>query len=280
MANPPAEPRKKTAAVTGAASGIGRAFCLALARRGYDLILIDRSRAAAEELADKVKAEFPGITAEPCVADLTIPEQLEMAATTVRECPSLELLMNGAGFGTCGMFIETEFAAQKRMLDVHVTASVTLCRAALPGMVARDSGGIINIASINAYTRFPETVMYTATKMFLVAFTECIQVELEKMGARNVRVQALCPGQTRTAFTETQEMKGFDPSRVPAFMWMTPDTLVELSLARLARKSGTYIPLLRNKLFCFVFGNRLINELLVFLRKYGVLESILRLFRR
>jgi len=190
------------------------------------------------------------------------------------------MLVNAAGFGTCGNFFETDFAMQKKMIEVHVMAAVTLCRAALPGMIARNSGGIINIASINAFTRFPETAIYSATKMFLVAFTECIQAELDKVGAKNVAVQALCPGQTHTAFTETKEMRGFDPSRVPSFMWTTPDALVELSLARLARGSGTYIPRLRNKLFCMVFGSRLIDRILVFLRKYGVLEKVLAIFRK
>lgn len=273
-------PSARTAAVTGAASGIGRAFCLALAQRGYDLILVDRSGPAAAELAAKLKGDFDGITAHACVADLTEPLELERVAKTLRERPGLALLVNGAGFGTCGTFIETDFGAQAKMIDLHVLATVTLCRAVLPGMAARDAGGIINIASIAAFTRFPGACVYTATKIFLVAFTECIEVELDQMGARNVRVQALCPGNTRTAFNDTEAMRSVDPNRLPAFMWMTPERLVDLSLAALARGSGTYIPLMRNRLYCFVFGNRLIIRSLRLLRRLGVTEAILRVLRK
>jgi hypothetical protein len=270
----------KTAAVTGAGSGIGRAFCLALARRGYDLILIDRSPAATSDLAGKLAAEFPGTRVETCVADLTNPEELERAAGKVGECETLEMLVNGAGFGVCANFIETDFAKQKSMIDIHVIASARLCHAALRGMAARDSGSIINIGSISAFTRFPQAATYCASKMYMVAFTESLEVELRKMGVRNVKLQALCPGQTRTPFTDTEDMRGFDPSRIPPFLWMTPETLVELSLDRIEGKSGTYIPHLKNQLYVLAFGNRLVTPVLNFLRKRGILEMVLGVFRK
>ena len=232
------------------------------------------------ELAAKLNAEFSGINAEACVADLTKQEELLRVATVLSERASLQLLINGAGFGISRPFVEAEMSVHRQMIELHVLASVTLCRAVLPAMVAHDAGGIINIGSASAFTRFPGTAIYTATKMFLVAFTEVLEAELAKLGARSVRVQALCPGETRTPFTESETMRGYDASRVPWFMWMTPEALVELSLGALERKSGTYIPLLRNRLYCFVFGNRLINRILVVLRKYGVLEAILRMFKK
>jgi short-subunit dehydrogenase len=265
----------KTAAVTGAASGIGRAFCVELARRGYGLILIDRSLDAAKELAGRLE----GPTAQVCGVDLTETTGLEQAAAMVRECATLELLVNSAGFGTQGNFVETDFAAQRKMIDLHVTASVTLCRAALPRMVANNAGGIINVGSVAALTRFPDAAVYTASKMFLVAFTECLEAELDRMGAGNVRVQALCPGNTRTAFNDTEAMKGYDASRMPGFMWMTPERVVELALERLAERSGTYVPLFRNQVYCALFGNRVVNRALRALRKAGVTEAILRILR-
>lgn len=271
---------RKTAAVTGAASGIGLAYCIALAGRGFDLILIDRDAPAVAELLARLKREFPAISAEACVADLTDPADLDRTAAVLAGCGSLELLVNGAGFGTKEMFIDTVPAMQQKMIDLHVKASVALARAALPGMVARDSGGVINIASVAALVRFPGQCTYTATKMFLVAFTECLQVELDQMGARKVRVQALCPGNTHTAFNDTETMRGYDPGRMPEFMWMTAERLVELSLAALERGSGVYIPLLRNRIYCFVFGNPIMIRTLRFLRKTGVTEKIMSLVGR
>jgi len=271
---------RKTAAITGAAGGIGRAFCAALARQGFDLILLDHASGPVTELAARLNAEFEGMTALACVADLTQPEDLDRAAALVKQCATLELLINGAGFGSYGTFIETDYAVQLKMMQLHVIATVRLCRVALPGMVARGAGGVINIASISAFTRFPEISIYGPSKLFLVGFTECLQVELHKIGASRVRVQALCPGQTRTPFTETAGMRSFDSSRVPWFMWMSAEHLVELSLKALARRSGTFIPLWRNRLFCFVFGNPLVTRPLCFLRKLGVLEAILRFLRR
>jgi short-subunit dehydrogenase len=242
--------------------------------------LIDRSQEGATELAGKLEKEFAGVKAEVCAVDLANAEGLQRAAKAVSGRPTLELLVNSAGFGTRGSFVETEFAAQRKMIELHIIASVTLCRAALPGMAARNTGGIINVASVAALTRFPEAAVYTASKMFLVAFTECLEVELDNMGAHNVRVQALCPGNTRTAFNETDAMRGIDVSRMPDFMWMTPEELVELSLERLGRKSGTYVPLFRNQVYCFLFGNRFIIQVLRVMRKAGISEGILRIIRK
>jgi hypothetical protein len=271
---------RKTAAVTGAASGIGLAYCIALAGRGFDLILIDRAAAAAAELAARLRREYPAIAAEICVADLTDTTDLDRTAALLAACGTLELLVNGAGFGTKEIFTETIPATQQKMIDLHVKASVALARAALPGMVARNSGGIINIASVAALVRFPGQCTYTATKMFLVAFSECLAVELDQMGASNVRVQALCPGNTHTSFNDTETMRGYDPGRMPEFMWMTPDRLVELSLGALERGSGTYIPLLRNRVYCFVFGTPIMIRTLRFLRKTGITEKIMGLLGR
>jgi hypothetical protein len=279
MANPPS-PNSKTAAVTGAASGIGKAFCEAFARAGYDLILIDRSPAATEEFAAKLKAAFPNARIDTCVGDLLEPDDLERAAEMVASCATLERLVTAAGFGITANFSDTTFAKQKALIDIHVVASVRMCHAALQTMIPRDSGAIINISSISAFTRFPQTATYCGAKMFLIGFTESLAVELQKMGLRNIKLQALCPGQTRTAFPLSEDMRGFDPNRVPAFLWMTPEALVELSLARLERGSGTYIPHLKNKLYVFVFGNPIVTLLLNFLRKFGILEMALALFRR
>lgn len=273
----PAGEWRRTAAVTGAGSGIGRAFCIALAREGYDLILIDRSAEAISTLAVELCAEHKGITADLCAADLTLAKELETTAERLRGCGNLHTLVNAAGFGISGTFLDADFALQKNMIELHILATVALCRASLPGMVVRNTGGIINVASIAAFTRFPENSIYTASKMFLVAFTECLDLDLHKAGAGNIRVQALCPGQTRTPFVKTAALRGFDPSRIPSFMWMEPEQVVDLSLRALKKKSGTYIPMFRNRIFARVFGNRAVIRLLRVLRKFGLLEKCLEL---
>ena len=220
-----------TALITGASSGIGAAFARRLAAAGHNLILVarrlDRLEALAEELASR-----HNIVAEVLPADLAQPAGIERVETRLSGTDTPDLLINNAGFGTTGYFADIDLAKQLDMIQLHIVAPVRLCRAVLPGMIARSRGAIINVASIAAYWPLPENANYAASKMYLIVFSQSLQAELEGTG---VRVQALCPGFTYTEFHDTAEFARFDRRNIPAPLWMSADELARLSLAALER---------------------------------------------
>jgi short-subunit dehydrogenase len=124
------------------------------------------------------------------------------------------------------------------MHEVHVTATMRLTRAALAGMVPRGRGGVISVSSVAAFGQAPGNVSYCATKAWINSFTEGLDMELRALRSA-VRVQALCPGFTRTKFHETMEM---DTKEIPGFLWLDADRVVEESLRGLERGKVTVVP--------------------------------------
>ena len=233
-----------TALITGASSGIGAAFTRQLAATGYNLILVARRQERLESLAEELSASH-NAACEVLPADLTKVSDVERLEARLAGSGAPDLLINNAGFGTTGHFAEIDLAKQVDMIQLHVIAPVRLCRAVLPGMIARRSGAIINVASIAAYWPLPENANYAASKMYLIVFSQALQAELRGTG---VRVQALCPGFTYTEFHDTTEFAQFDRRNIPAPFWMSADELARLSLAALERGKVVYIPGWQNRL--------------------------------
>jgi uncharacterized protein len=232
------------AAVTGASAGLGAVFARKLAARGYDLLLIARRRDRLEQLA----AELP-VAAEPFPADLAVPEEIERVAQRLSGDPRLDLLVNNAGFGTRGRIFEAPFEEQARMHRVHVDATLRLTQAALVGMVRRERGGIINVASVAGFLRSPNNVSYCATKAWINAFTEGVYLELRDSRSK-VKVQSLCPGFTYTEFHDVLKM---DRSVIPPWLWMNADDVVEDSLRGLDAGKLFVIPGWKYRLFVSFF---------------------------
>lgn len=227
--------------VTGASAGIGAAFARRLARQHYDLALVARSRERLAALA----AELEGgaeIQCEIVAADLTDGAELQRVAQRIAGDPALELLVNNAGFGTVGRFAELDAEREEAEIRLNVIALMQLTRAALPGLIERRRGAIINVSSLAAFQPGPRNATYGATKAFVNSFTEALHEELRGTG---VRVQALCPGFTRTEF---QERAGIDTSGLPGFAWMTADAVADASLAALARGDLICVPGIGNRL--------------------------------
>jgi short-subunit dehydrogenase len=217
-----------TALVTGASAGIGREFCRQLARRGYDLILVARDAERLEAVAAELEAR-DGIGVEVLPADLAWDGELDRVAARLAGAAGLTLLVNNAGFGTTGAFADSPPELQERMARLHVVAPVRLTRAALPGLIARGRGGVINVSSVASFIYAPGSANYCATKAYLTTFSEGLGAELAGTG---VRVQALCPGFTRSEF---HRRMGPGAGDRPAFMWMTAEAVVRASLAQLDR---------------------------------------------
>jgi short-subunit dehydrogenase len=231
---------RKRALVTGASAGIGEAFARALAESHHDLVLVARRRDRLEALAKEL-AERHRVVTSVEVADLSEDADLARLAEQVAADPP-DLLVNNAGFGTMGRFAELEPERELEEIRLNVIALVRLTRAALPGMLARGRGGIVNVSSLAGESPGPFTATYAATKAYVTCFSEALHEEVRGSG---VVVQALLPGFTRTEF---QEVAGVDPGIVPGFAWMRPEQVVEASLAALRRGDAVCIPGAGNRL--------------------------------
>ena len=247
-----------TALITGASSGIGAAFARQFAAQGYDLILVARRRERLAALAAEMQQRH-AISAEILPADLANPADVERVQRRIAEVNTLDTLINNAGFGTSGPFVEVGLAKQVEMIHVHVTASVRLCHAALPGMIARRRGAIINVSSVAAFWPLPGNATYAATKAYLITFSEALRTELLGTG---VKVQALCPGFTYTEFHDKPRFEGFERSAIPAMMWMSAEDVVAASLKALRRDQVICVPGFKNRLIVALAGNPLTPLLL------------------
>jgi hypothetical protein len=233
----------RPALVTGASSGLGAAFAERLAHDHYDLILVARRRDRLEELAQRLRAAH-AVTVEVLAADLTQATGLKAVEERIAAAPALALLVNNAGFGGYQPFITLDPDRADELIRLQVIAVTRLTRAALPGMIARGQGAVINVSSRLAYSAtlpsppLPKRATYAATKAFVNAFTQILANELEGTG---VRVQALCPGLVQTEF---HEQAGVDPARLPAGSVMSPEDVVQASLAGLAVGEVVCLPAL------------------------------------
>lgn len=236
---------RRLAVVTGASSGIGHAFATRLARDAYDLLVVARRRDRLEELAKRL-TEAHGHSVEILDRDLTRADQLRDVEERIRGQATLELLVNNAGFGTAGAFAELDPDHEEEEIRLNVIALARLTRAALPVMIERGSGSIVNVSSVVAFQPDPYNATYGATKAFVNSFTEALHEELRGTG---VKVQALCPGATRTEF---QHSAGLDTSKVPSFAWQSAEEVVEASLAGLQKGELVCVPGLGNQLLTAV----------------------------
>jgi short-subunit dehydrogenase len=178
-----AEQGRGVALVTGASSGIGAEFARQLAARQYDLLLIARREERLKKLADQLHV-WHGIHAEVLVADLTQSSELDHVCDRIAEMTNLQLLVNNAGFGITEPFAGSKLDNQLDMIDLHVLANVRLMRAVLPGMLANQHGGIINVSSLASFIALPNNANYSATKSYLTVFTAALHAELHSTGVR------------------------------------------------------------------------------------------------
>jgi hypothetical protein len=229
------------ALITGASSGIGAAFAARLARDGCDLHLVARRPEPLEALARRLH-ERHGIAAEVVMADLTEPQALGRVEARVAEDAALELVVNCAGVAILGRFAALDAGGQEAAVRLNVVALTRLTRAALPGMIGRRRGAIINVSSIAGFVPARFSATYAASKAYVNSFTEALHEELRGTG---VRVQLLCPGFTRTPFIERSEVR---TERFPAFAWMAPEEVVDASLAALRRGRLLCVPGRANRL--------------------------------
>jgi short-subunit dehydrogenase len=225
-----------SALVTGASAGIGRAFAVALAARGDDLVLVARDRSRLDALATELGAAH-AVDVEVLAADLLAPDGLAAVQARLVDCARpVDLLVNNAGFGTYGRFVELDVDHEVEEIELNVVALVRLTHAALGAMERRKAGAILNVASLAAYQPNPNSATYGATKAFVHSFTHAVREEARGTG---VTVMLVCPGYTHTEF---HERAGLGPTDVPELLWQLPDTVVASALRDLDRGRAVSIP--------------------------------------
>lgn len=238
------------ALITGASSGIGEAFAKKFAQLGYDLILTGRNHDSLEKLSLQIRGQYP-VNVETVLAELASDADVEMLKEKILGTDDLHVLVNNAGFGSYNCFVEEDFAGMDKMIKVHVRAPLRLMHAALPQMIERGGGILINVSSLGGKTPFPKNSVYSATKSFLQVFSESLYLETYRS---NILIQTLCPGFTQTRFHERQGIKaaGFKSSGLMS--WMTPDEVVEISLKNLRKGKILCVPGFWNKALWVVAG--------------------------
>jgi len=230
----------KRALVTGASSGIGKAFAERLAAAGSDLVIVARNRERLDELAFRLH-ETHGRDVEVIEADLENRDQLAGVEARLRDRDDIDVLINNAGFGHTGAFADLPVERLQAQIDCNVTALTRLAQAALQSMRAYGRGGILNVASGAAFLPTPNLAVYAATKAYVVSLTESLHEEAKRFG---VAVSVVCPGFTRTEF---QQRAHYDTRQIPNFAWQTPEAVVDEALAALRARKMICIPGLQNR---------------------------------
>ncbi|MDH2389515.1 SDR family oxidoreductase [Streptomyces sp. HNM0663] len=227
-----------TALITGATAGIGAAFARRLGSQGHNLVLVARDTERLQRQATELHDRH-GIEAEVLTADLATEEGIAaVERRLVDRREPVDLLVNNAGFGNKGRYLEVPMADELTMLKVHCEAVLRLTSAAAESMRERGRGGVVNVASVAA---FVPRGTYGASKAWVVQFTQGAARDLAGSG---VRLMALCPGLVRTEF---HQRAGMGMDNVPGWMWLDADKLAEEALADLARGKTLSVPDTRYK---------------------------------
>ncbi|WP_067461458.1 SDR family NAD(P)-dependent oxidoreductase [Actinomadura macra] len=216
----------RTALVTGASSGIGESFARLLAARGIDLVIVARRADLLDGLARELVERYR-VAVEVLAADLTDPVERDEVERRLRAEP-VELLVNNAGYGAFGAFAELPLDEQLAQIELNITALVRLTHAAVPGMVARGRGGVLNVASMSGFAPSPGSATYGATKAYVIAFSESLHAEV---AAKGVHVTALCPGFTRTEDEEPANL-----------LWLRRDDVARAGLVAVSAGRALCVP--------------------------------------
>jgi short-subunit dehydrogenase len=221
----------QTAVITGASSGLGKAFAIRLADQGYNLILVARRQAELEQLAAQLKVNVKIIT-----ADLTNRADVEKVANVFTTDTSISLLINNAGTTVLSTFTDSSLAKQLEQINLNLVAPVHLSHAAAQGFKQRNQGTIINIGSAIGFNSLAFTTVYSGTKAFLDKFSQGLQEEFK---GTNVKVVLAAPAGVATDIYDKAgiPLSSFDPA-----LMMTIDNCVDAILSGVARGETVILP--------------------------------------
>ncbi len=186
------------ALITGASSGIGRDIAKELSQKGYDLILVARNLEKLNELKEKLETNIETVS-----MDISNPENCKQLYEKYKD---IDILVNNAGFGDCGYFDKTNLEKELQMINTNIVAYHVLTKLYLKDMKAKNSGKILNVASIAGFMPGPLMATYYSTKAYVVRLSEAIREELKKESSK-VQISILCPGPVDTNFNKVADVQ-------------------------------------------------------------------------
>jgi len=243
--------QQHTAIITGATSGIGKAFANRFAENGFNLIITGRR---PEELTNVAKtlSDTYNIIVTTFIGDLTDPQIRLNLCNLIKKTKNIDVLINNAGFGIDLPFYGTCITDISSMISTHIVATTEITHAVLPKMIRQRKGAIINVSSLGAFIPGLTRSMYLATKSFVHYFTESLSMEVRQFG---IKVQSLCPGMTSSDFHRNHNNAELE-KKFELIKFMTPKEVVDQSLKALKKGRVLCIPGALNKLF-FVIAKSL-----------------------
>lgn len=224
------------ALVTGASSGIGKEMAIYLSKQGIDLILVAKEQEKLEEVQKQIKTK-----SEIICLDLG---DAEKCIELYKQVGDIDILINNAGFGLCGNFTETNLITELDMINTNVCAVHTLTKLFLDSMKKKNSGYILNVASIAGFLPGPQMATYHASKAYVLKLTQSIYEEINKEGY-NIKISALCPGPIKTPFLEKANVKF-------KMKLMTSKEVARYAIDNMFKGKYMIIPGLNNKLIRFL----------------------------
>jgi short-subunit dehydrogenase len=240
MALPPPS-SSSTALVTGASSGIGADIARELADRGHAVTLVARREERLTALAEELEMKRH-VRTDVIASDLSDAGARDRLVDEIRARGlDVSVLVNNAGFGSAGPFQELDLDGELRMVRTNIEAVVHLCGVYIPPMVERGAGAVMNVASTAGFQPLPRQSTYSASKAFVLSFTEALSSDLKGTG---VTATALCPGPVKTEFTDQHE--GFDVSS-PDFVWMSSEECARTAVKGLERGKRVVVPGVGNR---------------------------------
>jgi len=235
----------KTALITGASGGIGLELARIHASIGDDLVLVARNGNRLAEIKSELESKF-SISVRFLVRDLSVSYAAKKVFDEVSHHDiAIDYLINNAGFGDFGLFAESDWDKQERMINLNITSLAHLTRLFLPGMIKRGGGKILNVSSLAAFTPGPTMSVYFATKAFVMSFSQALNNELNNKG---ITVTALCPGSTESKFHEV--VLG-DPKLVRERKMMSAEEVAEIGYRAMMKGKPVVIPGFKNAFLAF-----------------------------
>lgn len=252
--------KENRAIITGASSGIGKALAFEFAKNGFNLFLTARSENALEEVANECTLKF-GTKTEIFAADLSNEISTDDLIKAIAN-KQFDVLVNNAGFGVKGDFVETDLGEELKMLNVQLAAMLKLTKAVLPQMIARKSGKILNVASVYSFAPVSKQSVYSACKAFILSFSAALQDEVKDSG---VNITVLCPGITQTEF---RLRAGIADKKISG---MTAEEVAKIAFTQMKNSKFIVIPGFPNKVFALIskhLSPNLLSKLVRFINNH------------
>lgn len=254
----------KTALITGTTSGIGKSFAHKLASQGYHIILVARNEEKLKHQQKELQSQY-NIPVKYIAYDLTKANAADVIIEKIHNRNlSVDLLINNAGFNECGLFTETDINKELEMLNLHIYFITKLTKNILPDMKHKNYGRILNVGSTGSYIASPSDAVYSATKAYIMSFSNALSGELSHTG---VKISTLCPGATRTEFASKAKIENTLLFKLAV---MDADQVVNIAYPQLMRGKRVIIPGLYNKLlilFAKIAPVSVTNKITLFMMK-------------